>query len=330
VKLSQSPKGQTIPLDYAEQTLNAAGVDRSSGTVAIKSLMQPGTLACLWKTGWLAPNGFLAALFRTVITGFLAERRESVAAYLAEDAPFSAMNSEFVSFARRVLVAAPDHSEPLAELSGQRAAVKAGIEASLGRCMKAAPILRIMAFGGDRCELEAAIGQFAVATGRARDNEVLRYDPLAPRYRGVHDVTAAQLHRPAGTGSVDLVTSLWALHHVPARSRWTDIQACLGLLRPGGHFLAVEEGDFSTQPGSLDQRIYRLFLLAVDVTVNLALRPAWLRSDGSGSEFHVGYLDGTDLGAIEKGFTHPFRRTVHPLPDSHRLGQTLIVWHVCH
>jgi SAM-dependent methyltransferase len=292
--------------------------------------MEAGTLARLWQTGWLAPSGFLAASFRTVMAGFLAQRRQPVARYLTEEASFSSMITEFVLFARRVLVASPDHGEILDELAGQRAAVKAQIEVLLGQCMKAAPALRIMAFGGDRCELETAIGRFAVGTGRAYAMELLRYDPHAPRYPRVHDITAAQLRHPTGTGGFDLITALWSLHHVPERSRWADIQACLGLLRPGGHFLAVEEGDFSPQPGSLDQRLYRLFLLGVDVTVNLALRPAWLRSDGPGSEFHVGYLDGNDLNAIEKGFTHPFRRTVHPLPDPHRLGQTLIAWHVCH
>ncbi|MEU0664061.1 hypothetical protein [Streptomyces lavendulocolor] len=193
--------------------------------------------------------------------------------------------------------------------------------------------MRILGFGADVCEFELELGRLAVKNHLASAFNVSRYDPYAEFLPGVTEVDSNALHSEDFPYDFDLVTARWALHHVAPEARWEDLRSALRSISPQGHFLVVEESDFSDRNSpQIHQRLYRLLLMATDVVINTCLRPDRTKLMTQADEttrFELEYLDLQDLEEIDGMLSHPeTRRTAHPVGP--HAGQTVFVWHVHH
>lgn len=325
-----------ITADYATRALHVMGLDRlglGAGERALDALQRRDVLQAFWSSLWVTPGGVLEQRFCQTMLSFLAAQRDSARGYLSDDLSFAEVTVRFVrnAFGADLPPAAVDVC--MAELALGRDGGFTQTTRALSGCPRPQRNLQILGFGADDCSFEEEIGASAQTGGRAEDYLVYRWDPFAAPHRRAIDLTRAQLCDPGFDLAVDLVTCRWALHHVEPSARWSDLHRCLRWLRPGGHLLVMEEGDFAERNATdLAHRLYRFLVMSVDVVTNIALRPEWFTCTAPhiGASFHVDFLDEDDVAEIERGFRHPFRRTVHPVDVGERFGQTVIAWHVGH
>ncbi|WP_225728164.1 MULTISPECIES: hypothetical protein [unclassified Nocardia] len=313
-----------MELDYAATALGAAGLGGGSAA----ELTDIGRLGRYWaRTVWAAPDGRLRDAFCRTVSGFAADRRADVAGYLAGDIRFDDIVRIFIECLPEY-AGALDPVRCRAELQPGARAVTATVDATLSGCALPREPLRILGYGADSSEFEYDIARVHGASG----HRIHRFDPYASPRADIIDLDAAQLNRLSD--DLDLVTARWVLHHVEPAQRWAPLIACLSGLADGGHFVLVEQGDFADRDDPRrPRRLYRLLTAAIDAIANYGMRPSWFTDNGPdfGAAFHVDYLDATDLRTIESGFSgHRVRRTVYPIRDGERCGETVIVYHLGH
>lgn len=99
----------------------------------------------------------------------------------------------------------------------------------------------------DILEIGCGTGEFAARLAEARPGASVLATDLSPRFveltaaRGVEARIADATELPFEDDSFDLVAAMWMLYHVPDLER--TLAEVRRVLRPGGRFLAVTNGD---------------------------------------------------------------------------------------
>lgn len=320
------------PLDYADRLLDRLGIDAEAGggRPALDALARRSALHTVWSSHWTVPDGASEKAFHHLLAPFLTERADHILAYLYGSLPFAELTDGFIRYALASQPDAPfERASFLAEGKVVSGAMLPGVKTTFSDCLKGERPLRIMAFGGGDCGFEKELGAALLDEGKVRGLSISCYDPYGVPAAEVNAVDATELGSRDRSAPVDVVTARWVLHHVAPDLRWRNLETCLAVLDQGGHFVAIEEGDFSPRDTlRVEHRLYRVLLMAMDVVINVTLRPAWVSPNHG---FHLNYLDEGDLADIDALFGDGrARRTVHPLKAGDRRGQTVIVWHVGH